>query len=96
MRLVTGLLLIIFLCISIAAYPQTPSFKCASAKILIAHHIRSGYAWVATAVERQGFAASVFVNLRTGRWSVVGIDGDFQGCVLLEGNDWQFALERGA
>ncbi len=53
-----------------------------------------GQGFLATAIARQGIVLQFFVN-RAGEFSVIGIDDSEISCVLLSGNDWAFAVERG-
>lgn len=51
-------------------------------------------AFLATAVARPGFAIQIFVSQRTRSWSLVAIDATGRACVMLEGEDFTFAIEK--
>ena len=52
-------------------------------------------AYLATSITNQGNVLMYFVN-RQGEWVMIGVDNDLKACILLEGQDWTFAIEGGA
>ena len=51
-------------------------------------------AFLATAITGQGLVLQVFVSVRDGGFSVIGIGNDGGSCLLLSGNEWMYAMER--
>lgn len=51
------------------------------------------FAYLATAIT-QGNVVLNFYTRADGTWIILVIDNDLNACVLIDGYDWQFALER--
>lgn len=94
MKKLRYILLIVFLVISVRAYPA--SFSCGDDKAIVKKLLEFGCAYAATAIEDHGFVTQLFVNMHTGDWIITGIDKDMKACILMRGVDFESAVQRGA
>jgi hypothetical protein len=51
------------------------------------------YAYLATAITDSNIVLNFYTRADSG-WLILGIDNDLNACILAQGYDWQFALER--
>lgn len=94
MRAIRVSALVALMFFAVKAYPAVAGFGCEKIKPAFLKALQNGFAYTATAAERSGFAASLFINVRTGQWLIIGVDDDLNACTLMQGQDWQWALTR--
>jgi len=81
---------------SIAMYPSKPVMAgsyCKPLKSQLITALKSGYAYLATAIDSRGIVLVFFIN-REGFFQIVGVDDNQSACVLVQGSEWRFAMER--
>jgi hypothetical protein len=77
-------------------YPFQPVMAgegCSELKSQIQRSINNGFAYLATAVSDRGLTL-MFTVKQTGEWQIIGVDNDLSACVVAQGTDWVFAMER--
>lgn len=50
--------------------------------------------FLSTAIDNKANVYMFFVNPKTREWAVIGVTESLIACILLEGSDWEFILEK--
>ncbi len=82
--------LLTILFISVSAYPIETIFKCSDSKSLMRKNMSDGFAYLATATEAHGAVIQLYINLKNGRWRILGIDNKDRACNILSGIEFTF------
>ncbi len=89
-------LIALFLAIAYYFCPlREPRFHCGTQEQFVEAAFRDGYGWLSTAVAYPGYVIQTFVDDRDGRFLIIGIDNDFNACIVMQGIDWQYVLPSG-
>jgi len=70
------------------------SFPCGTQSQVVRALMADHQAFVATMVQDQHIVWQLFVNLRTGAWTIILIDDKQNACVIARGYDFQPAAGR--
>ncbi len=58
--------------------------------------MEAGRGWLATAIAEPGMVLQFYLNIETGDFSIIGVDGELNACKLINGHDWQFSYIKHA
>lgn len=76
------------------AYPSFAVPQCATHNDIVSGLMHEGFGLLSTATTAQMYVIQVFVNDKTRDWVMIGIDNDMNTCLLAQGSNWIYALER--
>lgn len=81
------------LCWSLPLFAKD-SFPCGSQSQVVRALMADHQAFVATMVQDQHMVWQLFVNLRSGKWTIILIDDKKNACIIARGYDFQSAAGR--
>ena len=70
------------------------SFPCGTQSQIVRALMAEKQAFVATMIQSQHVVWQLFVNLRTGEWTIILIDDKQTACIIARGYDFQSAAGR--